>query len=112
MAELPEYPPIQVTNMNAAPVVLMLREVADMLEKGEAGFVSGGIIVQYQFDDAIQISSDLVVRPMSGLREPTMFVTEFLRLTPDGPEIVRMPLSQWPEWAGKLKEFLEDKNGR
>lgn len=99
-------PTVIVTNMNAEPVVRELRRVADLLEKGLAGFISGGILITDRVDGCVEISSDLKVLPMGGTKEPTIFVTEFLRLTDEGPELVRYPTSDWPSWANSFKHTL------
>lgn len=83
-----------------------LRRIADMLDSGECGFLSGGLAISTELDGAIAISSDLRLQPLGGSAEPSMFITEYLRLTTEGPELVRRPLSEWPEWAGTLRTMM------
>lgn len=83
-----------------------LRKIADMLDQGECGFLSGGISISTEETGAISIASDLRVRPLGGMEEPTMFITEYLRLGSDGAELVRLPLSEWPTWAEPLRRMM------
>lgn len=60
-----------------------------------------------ELSGVISIQSDLRLQPFGGMREPTLFITEYLRLGEDGrPELIRLPLSEWPEWADPLRRIL------